>query len=81
MPDEILNNLFKTKDIYLASTLVALGFKYFLTKKEKQFFFSFEDNEEEMLHVEIANYWDKNLEIDAITLFNAFKELKSRMYE
>jgi len=34
-----------------------------------------------MLHVEIANYWDKNLEIDAITLFNAFKELKSRMYE
>lgn len=75
------NGFYKTKDLYLASTLVTLDYPYTISRVGKQFFFHFEDNKEANLLADIENYWSKNLLVDPISLFNSFKELKTRMYD
>lgn len=70
---------YKTKDLYLATTLVALD--YPLNKLEKEgaiFFFVFPKDPK--LESEIDRYWTGKLLIDPMKLFNAFKTLKARMY-
>jgi len=71
-----------TKDVYVASYLIAIGYKrYTLSQYEKQFTFNFTiDTSLEALEMEVDNYWGENTSVDAKRLFNAFKELKNRMF-
>jgi len=73
-------NGYSTKDIYLAATLIAIGnFKYSLNKQGKIFFFVFDDPDSK-IKSEVDKYWSKELMVDPRLLFNALKELKTRMY-
>ncbi len=71
-----------TKDIYVASYLIAIGYRHYsLTQNEKQFTFIFEpETSLEALEMEVDNYWAENTSVDAKHLFTAFKELKNRMF-
>ncbi len=87
---EMLSTEYSTKDIYLASTLIALGYKWYrIEKNGRQCYFIFDaanvDSPPETppkvsLESEIDNYWAGNLLVDPKELFNAFKELKARIY-
>lgn len=80
--------IYKTKDIYLASTLLALEFPIDKTTKEgNQTFFHFRIKREPFIVGDsftidkaIKAYWDKTIKINPLSLFNAFKELKNRIY-
>jgi hypothetical protein len=83
---------YKTKDIYLASTLIAFGYKsYRIEKNGRQCFFIFDPAMYNLapkdydplafLEIQVDEYWGGNLLLDPKEVFNAFKELKSRMYE
>jgi ubiquinone biosynthesis protein COQ9 len=69
-----------TKDIYVASTLIASGLFNLLDirKKEKQFTFVFLFDP--MIETFVAKYWNDELEVKAHKLFTSFKDLKNRMY-
>jgi len=71
-----------TKDIYVASYLIAIGYRrYSLSQNERQFTFIFEpETSLETLEMEVDNYWAENTSVDAKHLFTAFKELKNRMF-
>jgi hypothetical protein len=81
---------YKTKDVYIASTLIARGLKqYRIERNGRQCFFIFSPEIEDtptgfspvtFLEMEIEQYWSGNLLVDPKELFNAFKELKNRMY-
>ena len=79
---------YKTKDIYLASTLLSLDFHIEKTTKEggRTFFYFRLEREPFILgdnfsiDKAVKQYWDKTLEVSPLTLFNAFKELKNRIY-
>lgn len=72
---------FSTKDIYLASFLLATGYKRYSLRKEGRIaWFDFESDDDKMrLHID--EYWASNCLVDPKELFNAFKELKNRIYE
>ena len=73
-------NTYSTKDIYIASTLIALGHqRYDLIKNGRIFYFEFDDDGK--IPLEVDEYWAGNLLIDPKSLFTAWKELKTRMYE
>jgi hypothetical protein len=73
-------NTYSTKDIYIASTLIALGHqRYDLIKNGRIFYFEFDDDGK--IPLEVDGYWAGNLLIDPKSLFTAWKELKTRMYE
>ena len=76
---------FSTKDIYLASSLIAVGHtSYTIEKKDKIALFTFkpmDTPEETALGVDVDKYWQGNLSVDPKSLFNCFKELKNRIYE
>lgn len=81
---------YKTKDIYIASTLITLGYtKYRIERNGRQCFFIFIiDNEDapecfgmiDALELDVEKYWNNDLLVDPKRLFNAFKELKTRMF-
>jgi len=80
---------YRTKDVYLASTLLALGYsEYRIERNGKQCFFIFDYDDKGIsndisktgLEVTVDEYWTGNLEIDPKKLFNSFRELKTRMY-
>jgi hypothetical protein len=80
---------YRTKDVYIASTLIALGYnQYRIERNGKQCFFIFDTDEPGLsneiartgLEVTIDEYWSGNLKVDPKELFNSFKELKTRMY-
>lgn len=74
-------NTYSTKDIYIASTLIASGYtNYDLERKGRIFYFNFLD-EDNKIEVEVEDYWIGNSLVDPKALFSAFKELKSRIYE
>jgi hypothetical protein len=75
-------NHFITKDIYLASTLIATGNTWYsLEKQGKIFYFTFDKRQsQENIEAEVDNYWARNLLVDPRALFDAFQELKTRMY-
>lgn len=81
---------YKTKDVYIASMLIARGYKqYRIERNGRQCFFIFYPEKEDVpdsfnpvsfLEDEVNQYWNGNLLVDPKELFNAFKELKNRMY-
>lgn len=81
---------YKTKDVYIASTLITLGYtKYQIERNGKQCFFIFIiDNEDapegfgpiDILEEDVEKYWNNALSVDPKRLFNSFKELKTRMF-
>lgn len=72
-------DLYSTKDIYLASALVASGFQLEdITKQEKQFTFLFKLSKE--IEYAVSDYWSGTLQSVAKDLFSAFRDIKSRMY-
>lgn len=87
---EMLSTEYSTKDIYLASTLIALGYKWYrIEKNGRQCYFIFDagsvdppkgTSPKALLELEVDNYWGGNLSVDPKELFNAFKELKARIY-
>lgn len=85
---------YKTKDVYLASTLIAFGYKnYRIERNGRQCYFIFDPyiisppkepidfTPVSFLELQVDEYWAGNLLLDPKELFNAFKELKNRMYE
>ena len=87
---EMFPTEYRTKDVYIAATLIALGNNnYRIERNGKQCFFIFtNDNTDhpdglgpiEFIEIQVEQYWTGNLLIDPKSLFNAFKELKNRMY-
>lgn len=89
-PQELLektDGFYKTTDIYIASSLMAYGVELnSLVKNGKQYIFCLRwlkgepggsDWDIEML---IAQYWSGTLKVSAKALWNAYKELKNRMF-
>jgi hypothetical protein len=75
------NESYSTKDIYIASTLIASGYtRYDLIKKGRVFYFNFFD-EDGNIRLQADEYWSGNNLVSPKALFSAFKELKSRIYE
>lgn len=80
--------IFKTTDIYLAATLLAVSFPIRKTSNvdgKVTFFFGYErepmiGGDNWTIDYAVKAYWDKTLEISPLILFNAFKELKNRIY-
>lgn len=87
---EIFPTEYKTKDVYIASTLIALGFcNYKIERNGRQCFFVFKDGDIDhpdglgiidYIEIQVEKYWNNSLLIDPKSLFNAFKELKTRMF-
>lgn len=80
---------YKTKDVYLASTLITLGFNHYrIERNGRQCFFIFTDSSThpdglgliDYIEVKVDEYWSGNLKLDPKELFNSFKELKNRMF-
>jgi len=86
--DKINSPAYETRDIYIASTLLALTFPILrVEKREKTFYFIFGIEREPMIGGDsftpekaVETYWQKRLEIEPSSLFNAFKQLKNMMY-
>lgn len=84
----IFMKLYKTKDIYLASTLLAMEFPIEKTERENdRIFFFFRTEREPLIAGDtftidkaIKAYWDRSIEIAPLQLFGSFKELKNRIY-
>lgn len=73
----------RTKDLYLASYFVAIGEKYSIEKDGKTVYFVFENNKaptENIYKIEEEKYWNDNALVSPKALFNAYKELRSRIY-
>jgi rubredoxin len=87
---EISQTEYSTKDIYLASTLIAIGYKWYrIEKNGRQCYFIFDISSVDppkgtspntFFETEVDDYWAGNLLVDPKQLFNAFKELKARIY-
>lgn len=74
-----MNNFdFRTKDIYLASSLIASGYDYILQKNDKQYSFCFTDRLK-TINKSVDDYWNGNILIDPKKVFDAFKQLKTRI--
>lgn len=75
---------YKTKDLYIASTLLAMGYVLAdLIKEDAIFYFNFVDNrlkKEYEITTAVDDYWKGQLLTDPKKLFSCFKEIKSRMY-
>lgn len=78
-------NVYSTKDIYLASALVASNFELqTLEKRGKNFYFLFK--KQSLIDISsniddfVNKYWGGMLIVDAKTLFSSFRELKNRIY-
>lgn len=72
--------VFFTSDILLASTLNAMGFITIEIERDdpKRCKFVFDDSDE--LQTVVNGYWNKELRVEVHALFNAMKNLKSRLY-
>jgi hypothetical protein len=76
-----MNNEYKTKDIYVSAVLLVLGYRLSdITTSGKIAFFHFENPEENIEYV-VQNYWTNQIDVPAMSLFTAFKELKHMMYD
>ena len=73
------NPLFKTTDFNTTAVLSALGFKVqnIITFNERKTFI-FKDTKE--LQDVLSRYWERKLLVDAQTLFQSIKNLKTRIY-
>lgn len=78
-----MNSVYKTKDLYLASFLLASGFEnYTIEKNNSIVYFIFEPNDDDpkkIINIEIDNYWQNNSLVNTKKLFNAYKELRLRI--
>ncbi|MBU0731275.1 hypothetical protein KKC88_00165 [Patescibacteria group bacterium] len=71
---------YKTRDMNLASSLVACGFKVEVRKNNNNICdFLFKNSKN--LDTTIAQYWNQELEIEASNLFTAIKNIKARIYD
>ncbi len=71
--------LYKTSDIAIASALYCLGYAIdTVDKSEPKAVFIFE--RDKPLDEITAAFWSRKLELDALTYFNAIKQVKSRLY-
>lgn len=81
-------NEYSTKDIYLATTLLALDFPLLRIDKDNKIFYFIFGNERtphiigDTLTPEkvVEAYWIDGVDISPKKLFTAFKEIKNRMY-
>jgi len=81
---------YKTKDIYLASTLLCLGYSIDELQKEEvdgktTFYFIFSDpnidkNGHNKIREDVDRYWKNEVMVEARSLYTAFREIKDRMY-
>jgi hypothetical protein len=73
----------RTKDLYIASYLLATGEKYYIEKDGEIIYFIFENDKaptENIYSIQEAQYWDDNALVSPKSLFNAYKELRSRVF-
>lgn len=76
---QVKTTAYSTTDIYLSASLIASGFKLSnMTKNERQYIFYFDSSDS--IEIYVNKYWNGDMILDAKTIFTAFKELKSRMY-
>lgn len=77
---------YRTADTQIASYLIASGFEnYSLEREGNKIFFIFEDNDKKtpfnIFEKEVSEYWSNNTTIEPKKLFNAYKEIKTRIGE
>ena len=74
---------YRTADTQIASYLIASGFEnYSLEKEGNKIYFIFEHDEKNptnIIEIEVANYWSNNVTIEPKKLFNAYREIKTRI--
>lgn len=83
LPKEYLEELYPTKDIYLASTLLALNFPLIeITKEDKQYTFHLAKDIGigQTIDEYVEAYWSSTLKIDPKKLWSSYREIKGRMY-
>lgn len=71
---------FKTSDIFLASTLIALGFEVEKLCREESTKVEFSFLQATALEEAINKYWAKRLMVEPQTLLLSLKMLKNRIY-
>lgn len=70
---------FSTSDFYLSSVLVCLGFLIeSLDKSNKRAIFLFKNTPD--LEKTVQSYWNKQLRIEPLELFESQRYLKNRIY-
>jgi len=74
-------NNFKTKDLYFAATLIALGYEIISLESisPKSFQFNFNIESQKLAEFE-NNFWQRKLLVDARTFSDSIKEIKTRIY-
>lgn len=76
--------MYRTSDIYIASYLLASGYEdYTIEPDGKKYFFMFTTHNtpsEYVFDVEVDQYFSNNVKIEPKKLFNAYKELKGRIF-
>jgi len=80
--------MYITKDIYLAATLSSLDYILEeITQENSTFFFHFVNSKPlpnskiQEVEFEAEEYWTNNLLADPKKVFEAFKNIKARMYD
>ena len=76
----MVNDTFETKDIYLATTLLAIGYILEI-KPGTDGLSSFLVKRTSKLEVDVANYMGEKLLVNALSLWEAYKSIKQRLYE
>ena len=77
---------YRTRDLYLATTLYSLGYPILrIDKVGDHFHFVFDygaPGKQHPVDIEetLEKYWAHELLIDPLVLFTSFKELKNRLY-
>ena len=71
---------FSTYDLGLATVLVTLGYKLIKLDKTdiKKIRFIFQENKK--IELTMLDYWNDEIKLPALTLFNNQKTLKNRIY-
>lgn len=72
--------IFKTKDIYLTSYLVMLGYPLHELEKNEQKFFSFIFNNSPELQKHVEGFYNREATVQPMQYVVAMKQVKSKIY-
>ena len=76
----IMNQHFSTYDLGLATVLITLGYKLLKLDKTNPKKVRFVFKEEKGINQAMLDYWNDEIKLPALTLFNNQKNLKNRIY-
>ena len=75
-----MKTYYETSDMGVAVVLEIKGYKIADVDKSNPKRVVFKFQEDDKLHKIVADYWNKNLKIDALTMQTAIKNIKGRLY-